>query len=188
MAKALESTYDAGARGFQWIKFKKEYSAAMSDTIDLVIVGAFAGRGKRAGTYGALLMAAYDDQADLFRTTCKLGTGFSDEVLFALPDRLKGLKRDHKPARVDSKLVPDVWFEPEIVLEVRGAELTVSPIHTCAWGAVREGAGLAVRFPRFTGRWRDDKGPEDATTPTELLGMYHRQLKQAKTPVARSQV
>jgi DNA ligase-1 len=188
MAKALESTYDAGARGFQWIKFKKEYSAAMSDTIDLVIVGAFAGRGKRAGTYGALLMAAYDDKADLFRTTCKLGTGFSDEVLFALPDRLKGLKRDHKPARVDSKLVPDVWFEPEIVLEVRGAELTVSPIHTCAWGAVREGAGLAVRFPRFTGRWRDDKGPEDATTPTELLGMYHRQLKQAKTPVARSQV
>src|SRR5205823_6324541 len=76
MAKALDSPYEAGARGFQWIKFKKEYSAALSDTIDLVVVGAFAGRGKRAGSYGALLMAAYDEETDMFRTTCKLGTGF----------------------------------------------------------------------------------------------------------------
>ncbi len=180
MAKALNSTYEAGARGFQWIKFKKEYSAAMSDTIDLVVVGAFAGRGKRAGSYGALLMAAYDDQADVFRTTCKLGTGFADETLLALPEKLKGAKRDRKPARVDSKLEPDVWFEPEMVLEVRGAEITVSPVHTCAWDAVRPGAGLAVRFPRFTGRWREDKGPEDATTAKELLQMYRRQLKQTK--------
>jgi DNA ligase-1 len=186
MAKALESTYDAGARGFQWIKFKKEYSAAMSDTIDLVIVGAFAGRGKRAGTYGALLMAAYDDKADVFRTTCKLGTGFPDEVLFSLPDKLKSLKREHRPARVDSKLVPDVWFEPETVLEVRGAELTVSPIHTAGRDAVRPGAGLAIRFPRYTGRWRDDKGPEDATTVRELLEMYQAQLKQTKKVPAQS--
>ena len=180
MAKGLNSTYEAGARGFQWIKFKKEYSAAMSDTIDLVVVGAFAGRGKRAGSYGALLMAAYDDQADVFRTTCKLGTGFADEALLALPEKLKGARRDRKPPRVDSKLEPDEWFEPEMVLEVRGAEITVSPVHTCAWDAVRPGAGLAVRFPRFTGRWRDDKGPEDATTAKELLQMYRRQLKQTK--------
>src|SRR2546422_283887 len=184
MAKALDSTYDAGARGYQWIKFKREYSAALSDTIDLVIVGAFAGRGKRAGSYGALLMAAYDDQEDLFRTTCKLGTGFDDETLFALPEKLKAVKRDRKPARVDSKLEPDVWFEPTTVLEVRGAELTVSPVHTAAWGAIRPGAGLAVRFPRFTGRWRDDKGPEDATTTKELLEMYRQQLKQTKKGTA----
>ncbi len=184
MAKALDSTYDAGARGYKWIKFKREYSAALSDTIDLVIVGAFAGRGKRAGTYGALLMAAYDDQEDLFRTTCKLGTGFDDETLFALPEKLKAAKRDRKPARVDSKLEPDVWFEPTTVLEVRGAELTVSPVHTAAWGAMRPGAGLAIRFPRFTGRWRDDKGPEDATTTKELLGMYRQQLKQTKKGTA----
>src|SRR6266705_1027504 len=172
MAKALNSTYDAGARGFQWIKFKREYSAALSDTIDLVIVGAFAGRGKRAGSYGALLMAAYDDQADVFRTTCKLGTGFADETLLALPEKLKGATRDRKPARVDSKLEADVWFQPRTVLEVRGAEITVSPVHTAARDAVRPGAGLAIRFPRFTGRWRDDKGPEDATTVQELLEMH----------------
>src|SRR2546427_117195 len=184
MAKALDSTYDAGARGYQWIKFKREYSAALSDTIDLVIVGAFAGRGKRAGSYGALLMAAYDDQEDLFRTTCKLGTGFDDETLFTLPEKLKAAKRDRKPARVDSKLEPDVWFEPATVLEVRGAEITVSPVHTASWGAIRSGAGLAIRFPRFTGRWRDDKGPEDATTTKELLEMYRLQLKQTKKGTA----
>jgi len=186
MAKALDSTYDAGARGFKWIKFKKEYSAALSDTIDLVVVGAFAGRGKRAGTYGALLMAAYDDEADVFRTTCKLGTGFDDETLFALPERFKAVRRDRKPVRVDAKLEPDVWFEPGTVLEVRGAEITVSPIHTCAWGVLRPGAGLAIRFPRFTGRWRDDKGPEDATTAKELVEMYRQQLKQTKKEAAAS--
>ncbi len=180
MAKALASTYDAGARGFQWIKFKKEYSTELSDTIDLVAVGAFAGRGKRAGTYGALLMAAYDDHADVFRTTCKLGTGFDDETLFGLKDRFNSVAILHRHARVDSQLVPDVWFEPRFVLEVKGAEITVSPVHTCARDAIRPGAGLAVRFPRFTGRWRDDKKPEDATTQKELLEMYRGQLKAVK--------
>lgn len=186
MAKALDSRYEAGARGFQWIKFKKEYSAAMSDTIDLVVVGAFAGRGKRAGTYGALLMAAYDESADMFRTTCKLGTGFDDETLRTLPKKLKAARRERRPARVDSKLNADVCFNPEVVLEVRGAEITVSPVHTAAWDAIRPGAGLAIRFPRFTGRWRDDKGPEDATTVRELLEMYRAQLKQAKKAPAQS--
>ena len=180
MAKALDSPYEAGARGFQWIKFKKEYSAALSDTIDLVVVGAFAGRGKRAGSYGALLMAAYDEEADMFRTTCKLGTGFDDETLRKLPEKLKGARQDRRTARVDSKLEADVWFNPEVVLEVRGAELTVSPVHTAAAGVIRPGAGLAIRFPRFTGRWRDDKGPEDATTVKELLEMYRSQLKRTK--------
>ena len=177
MAKALSSTYDAGARGFQWIKFKKEYSTELSDTIDLVAVGAFAGRGKRAGTYGALLMAAYDDQGDVFRTTCKLGTGFDDETLFGLKDRFNVVAIPHRHARVDSQLVPDVWFEPRFVLEVKGAEITVSPVHTCARDAIRKGAGLAVRFPRFTGRWRDDKKAEDATSQKELLEMYRGQSK-----------
>jgi len=177
MAKSLTSGYEAGSRGYLWVKFKKEYSAEMSDTIDLVAVGAFAGRGKRAGTYGALLMAAYDAQADVFRTTCKLGTGFDDATLSSLPERFRDIVVPHRHARVDATLEPDVWFEPRVVLEVRGAEITVSPVHTCARDAVRPGAGLAVRFPRFTGRWRDDKKAEDATTQAELLGMYGAQGK-----------
>ncbi len=180
VAKALNSTYEAGARGYQWIKFKRDYAAAMSDTVDLVVVGAFAGRGKRAGTYGALLMAAYDKDDDVFRTVCKLGSGFDDATLEALPKRLAQHRRDRKLARVDSKLEPDVWFEPAVVLEVLGAEITLSPVHTAGQDLVRPGAGFAIRFPRFTGKWREDKGPEDATTVQEIREMYDRQKKVAK--------
>ena len=180
VAKALESTYEAGARGYQWVKFKREYAAAMSDTVDLVIVGAFAGRGKRAGTYGALLMAAYDKEADVFRTVCKLGSGFDDATLIALPERLAPHRTAHRHVRVDSKLEADAWFEPAIVLEVLGAEITLSPVHTGGQDRIRKGAGFAIRFPRFTGRWRDDKGPEDATTVAEIQAMYGRQEKVAK--------
>jgi DNA ligase 1 len=180
MAKALDSTYDAGARGYQWIKFKREYSAQLSDTIDLVVVGALAGRGSRAGTYGALLMGAYDKDADMFRTLCKLGTGFDDATLDSLPDRLAPRRVPHRSPRVDSKLEADEWFEPAVVLEVRGAEITLSPVHTAGRDLIRTGAGLAIRFPRFTGRWREDKGPEDATTVEEIIEIYERQKKVAR--------
>jgi len=180
VAKALDSTYEAGARGYQWIKFKRDYAAAMSDTVDLVVVGAFAGRGKRAGTYGAVVMAAYDKDPDVFRTVCKLGSGFDDATLAALPARLAPHRATHKPARVDSKLEPDAWFEPALVLEVLGAEITLSPVHTAGLDLVRPGAGFAIRFPRFTGKWREDKGPEDATTVQEIHEMYERQKKVAK--------
>src|SRR5256885_2774311 len=109
MAKALDSTYDAGARGYQWIKFKRGYSAALNDTIDLVIVGALAGRGKRAGTYGALLMAAYDEQAELFRATCILGTGVDDETLAALPERLAPHIVPHRAAGLEAQVDADAW-------------------------------------------------------------------------------
>jgi DNA ligase-1 len=71
---------------------------------------------------------------------------------------------------------PDVWIEPVYVAEVLGAELTLSPIHTCGLDRVKPGAGVSIRFPRFI-RWRDDKRPEDATTEDEVVEMYRRQLK-----------
>jgi len=166
------AVYQAGARGWLWIKLKRDYRTELSDTVDLVVVGAFAGRGRRAGVYGALLLAAYDADADVFRTVTKIGTGFSDAELAALPDRLAPLASPHKPARVDARQHPDVWFEPGVVLEILSAELTLSPTYTAAWGQIKEDAGLAMRFPRFTGRWRDDKAPEDATTTRELVDLY----------------
>jgi DNA ligase-1 len=174
MCKSLSRSvgYQAGARGWLWIKLKREYRTELSDTLDLVVVGALYGRGRRAGVYGALLLAAYDAEADMFPTVCKVGTGFSDAELAALPERLAPLAQEQRPARVDARIVPDVWFEPGLVVEVLGAELTVSPSHTAAWGQVKEDAGLALRFPRFTGRWRDDKSPEDATTVQEVLELY----------------
>lgn len=172
-----DSVYQAGARGFLWIKYKREYRSELADTLDLVVVGAFAGRGRRAGTYGALLMAAYDEDADAFKTVCKLGTGFDDATLAKLPSLFKEYVVNHAHPRVESKIEADYWFAPTKVLEIRGAELTLSPSHTCGLDLVKTGAGLAVRFPRFTGRWRDDKAPHDATTVKEVVGMYKAQLK-----------
>ena len=169
---APDAIYQAGARGWLWIKLKRDYRTELSDTVNLVVVGAFAGRGRRAGTYGAVLLAAYDPAADLFRTVTKCGTGFSDAELAALPARLAPLARPDKPARVDGRQEPDIWFEPGLVLEILSAELTLSPNYTAGWGQIKPDAGLALRFPRFTGRWRDDKAPEDATTTSELIDLY----------------
>ncbi len=180
IAKSIEpnSFYRAGSRGWQWIKYKREYKSEMVDTVDLVVVGAFAGRGRRAGSYGALLMASYNDEDDIFETVCKLGTGFSDEFLEELPERLEPDKIGHIHARVRSEMKANFWFAPTIVLEVLGAEITLSPVHTCAYNKVREKSGLAIRFPRFTGNWRGDKKGEDATTSNEIISMYKSQLKQ----------
>ena len=165
--------YQAGARGWLWIKLKRDYRTELADTVDLVVVGAFAGRGRRRGLYGALLLAAYDPTADMFRTVGKCGTGFSDAEMAALPDRLAILARTERPARVDARQPADVWFEPSLVLEVLSAELTLSPNHTAGWGQIKPDTGLAMRFPRFTGRWRDDKTAQDATTTQELVDLFN---------------
>jgi DNA ligase-1 len=172
-----DSVYQAGARGWLWIKYKRDYKSEMTDTVDLVVVGAFYGRGKRAGTYGALLLATYDPEGDTFETVTKCGTGFTDEDLAKFPKMMEKHVIGHKHSRVSSLLDADVWFEPAVVLEVLGAEITLSPIHTCAMDSVRKGSGLAIRFPRFTGNYRIDKSAEDATTAGEIVEMYQKQLK-----------
>jgi len=174
---AEDSVYQAGARGWLWIKYKRDYKSEMTDTVDLVIVGAFHGRGKRAGTYGALLLAAYNPNKDVFETVTKCGTGFTDEDLAKLPNMLKKHQITHKHPRVQSIIEADVWFEPVIVIEILGAEITLSPVHVCAIDAIRKGSGLAIRFPRFTGNYRLDKAAEDATTTQEIIEMYKSQLK-----------
>lgn len=160
MIKALDGVYQAGTRGWNWIKWKKEYVKEMSDTFDLVVVGAYYGRGRRSGVYGALLCAVYDSENDSFETLCKLGTGLTDSVLEELPEKLKRYESSKKPARVNCKkeMIPDVWFKPGVVVDVLAAELTKSPFHT---------AGVALRFPRFL-RFRDDKKAEQATTVKEV--------------------
>ncbi|HEV2372457.1 MAG TPA: ATP-dependent DNA ligase [Streptosporangiaceae bacterium] len=172
------ASYQAGARGWLWIKLKRDYRTELSDTVDLVVVGAFAGRGRRRGVYGAVLLAAYDPDAEMYRAVTKCGTGFSDADLAALPARLAPLARTHRPARVDARQQPDVWFEPGLVLEVLSAELTLSPNYTAGWGQIKDDAGLAMRFPRFTGHWRDDKDPQDATTTSELVDLYRTARRQ----------
>lgn len=175
--KDEQGIYQAGARGWSWIKLKRSYQSKMVEPIDVVVVGAFMGRGRRSGTYGALLVAVYDHDKDIFPTICKIGSGFTDEELAKLPEMLGQYRLEKKDVRVESIMDADVWFEPKIVLEVIGDELTLSPIHPCGIGGIRENAGIAIRFPRFMHNFRWDKGPEDATTVSEITDMYNRQLK-----------
>ncbi|MCI4322707.1 MAG: ATP-dependent DNA ligase [Thermoplasmata archaeon] len=179
MAKSLAagSRYRAGARGFWWIKYKREYTISLADSIDGVVVGAFHGRGRRAGAFGAFLLATYNRQSDLYETFCKAGSGFDDAQLAEMPKRLERFRSPESPKNVSSSIVPDQWFRPGLVLEVRGAELSLSAIHRAAFGAVRPGAGFALRFPRFTGNFREDKGPEEATTADELVKLYTSQVR-----------
>lgn len=179
MIKHLSSPYRAGARGYAWVKLKREYRSELADTLDLVIVGALHGRGRRTGKYGALLLAAYDPRTDMFQSASKVGTGFTDEHLKQFYGNLEQHLIPHRHARVETGMEMDVWFEPAVVIEVIASEITLSPSHPAAKDSVRQGFGLALRFPKFTGKVRDDKSPEDATTAEELVTMYKKQLKVA---------
>ncbi len=172
-----DSIYQAGARGWLWIKLKREYQSEMIDTVDLTVVGAFHGRGKRAGTYGAFLLAAYNQETDMFETVTKCGTGFTDEDLAKMKEIVDRHKIPHRHPRVESTIEAEIWLEPSVVIEVLGAEITLSPVHATAMNAIREGSGLAIRFPRFTGRYRPERSAEDSTTSLEILGMYQNQLR-----------
>ncbi len=175
--KDLKSVYRAGAREFAWIKLKQEYGGLLSDSLDLIVVGAFYGHGRRKGKYGAFLLAAYNDVNDVFETVCRVGTGFTDENLDKFLKILKSLKLSNYHSKLISNIKADVWFTPKIIIEVIASEITLSPIHTVALNTVREGSGLALRFPKFTGRIRNDKNIRDSTLSSEILQMYNNQNK-----------
>jgi DNA ligase-1 len=176
VAKRPDSPYAAGARNFNWIKLKRSYKGELSDTVDLCIVGYFRGGGKRARFgIGTVLAAVYDNAADVFRTISKVGTGFSDEEWVQLRERLDPIAVQHRQARVDSKMVPDVWVQPAFVITVAADEITRSPLHTC--GADAQGIGYALRFPRVQGFLRDDKRAEDANTVRDIIELYELQKR-----------
>ncbi|WP_376793477.1 ATP-dependent DNA ligase [Thermoflexus sp.] len=176
VAKRLDAPYQAGARGFHWIKLKRSYKGELSDTIDVVVVGYFRGRGMRAKFgIGALLGAVYDPDSDTFKTVAKIGSGLTEEEWVRIRELLDQIRVEHRPARVDSLLEPDVWVEPMVVLTVLADEITRSPVHTC--GKTDEEPGYALRFPRVVGWIREDKGPEDATTVKEILSMFQMQKR-----------
>jgi DNA ligase-1 len=179
MIKQMSSTYRAGAREYAWVKLKREYRSDLADTLDLVIVGALHGRGRRAGKYGALLLASYDQKADMFQSVTKVGTGFTDVHLEQFYNELEKHVIKQRHARVQTGMQMDVWFEPKMVIEVIASEITLSPSHAAALNVLRPGYGLALRFPKFTGKIRDDKKPEDATGVDEIVTMYKKQLKVA---------
>jgi DNA ligase-1 len=178
MIKNPQSQYRAGAREWAWVKLKKEYSNKLLDTLDLAIVGASYGKGRRVGNYGTFLLAAYEPEEDTFFTICKVGTGFTDENLEEISKSLKYHIIRNKHPRVNvGDIKMEVWFEPKIVIEIFSPEITLSPIYTTSLNKIKRGYGLALRFPKFTGKIREDKNAEDSTTIKEIQNIYKKQLK-----------
>ena len=177
MLKVLTAPYRAGSRGSNWLKLKREYQNELGDSLDLVVIGAFFGRGRRTGKYGTLLLATYNSESDTFPSICKVGTGFSDESLDQLFQILSNKVILKKNPRVDSSMDADIWFEPELVIEIVASEITLSPIHKTGLEYIRKNTGFALRFPKFTGKIRTEKLAEDASTDEEVMALYKNQIK-----------
>lgn len=185
MAKKLDGIYQAGARGWNWIKYKRSYSAKLEDTIDAVVMGFDFGQGKRQDFgIGDFLIGIYDSKNDRFVTVAKIGTGLTDEEWRQLKVESSKNKVLSKPNRyeVDKAMNCDVWVEPKIVVEINADEITRSPVHTAGrvMTATKSGngqevkvAGYALRFPRLK-QFRK-KQPEDATSLKEIEEMFRRQ-------------
>ena len=165
IAKKLDGVYAAGARDFNWIKYKKSYDkSALSDTLDLVVLGYDVGQGKRAGFgIGDFLAGVYQPEADKYLTVAKIGTGLTDEEWRKIKLTVDNYQLTVKPENyeVGKQMNCDFWVEPKLVVEIKADEITSSPMHT---------AGYALRFPRLVSFRK--KKPEDATSVEELKRLY----------------
>jgi len=177
MLKTPSAPYRAGTRGSNWLKLKREYRNELGDSLDLIVIGAYFGRGRRTGLYGTLLLATYNPEKDNLPSICKVGTGFTDESLDQLYQILSNKVTLKKNPRIVSEMEADIWFEPELVLEIVASEITLSPIHKTGLDLIRKSSGFALRFPKFTGKIRYEKAVEDASTGEEVFALYKRQSK-----------
>lgn len=176
MLKTLhdDAAYTPAKRSHAWLKLKKDYMDGVTDTLDLVPIGAYYGKGKRTGVFGGFLVACYDAENDEFQSICKLGTGFQDEMLVDLTKTLQPFVQSEKPRYYRTEDTPDVWVKECSVWEVKAADLSLSPLHTAAYGLVDPNRGIALRFPRFL-KVREDKKPTDATSAAQVANMYASQ-------------
>ena len=180
MLDTEESGYEPSKRSRNWLKVKKDYLSGIGDSLDLVVLGAYYGKGKRTSVYGAFLLGCYNGAAEAYETVCNIGTGFSEAVLEELHAELAdSVIAKPKPFYTHSAVAkdqPDVWFEPRCVWEVKTADLTLSPRYKAGAAALGDagGKGISLRFPRFIKR-RDDKKPDQATESRMVVDMYRKQ-------------
>lgn len=180
MLDTEESGYEPSKRSRNWLKVKKDYLSGIGDSLDLVVLGAYYGKGKRTSVYGAFLLGCYNASKQTYETICNIGTGFSEQLLEELHSELS----QHtisvpKPFYTHSSVPkdqPDVWFEPRFVWEVKTADLTLSPRYKAGSDALGDagGKGISLRFPRFLKR-RDDKKVDEATGSRAVVEMYRKQ-------------
>lgn len=178
ITKETGSSYEPGTRNFKWIKLKANTQSDLVDTIDVVVLGYYTGKGARAKFgVGTLLAGVYNPDTDKFYSIGKVGSGFTDENLGVIFNDLKAIKIDAKPENVEvgKNMYPDIWVEPKIVMEIDADEITRSPIHTAAKGIPAKvknddsEKGLSIRFPRMK-IWKRDK--DLPNTVQEIVRMY----------------
>ncbi|KAH7373790.1 hypothetical protein KP509_17G075000 [Ceratopteris richardii] len=184
MVKALDedSVYAPSKRSDSWLKVKRDYVEGLHDTLDLVPIGAWHGNGRKAGWFSPFLMACYDGDREEYQSVCRVMSGFTDAFYKEMKAFYIG---EHVLPRKPSYYVtleePDVWFTPKRVWEIRGADLTVSPVHQAAAGLVHHSRGISLRFPRFI-KERSDKNVEDTTTPLEIAELFQKQSRKLEMP------
>jgi DNA ligase-1 len=180
VVKKPDSIYQAGKRNFNWVKFKRQESGELEDTIDCVVLGYYTGSGKRASFgIGALLVGIYNKHEDMFQSIAKIGTGLSDEEWRAQKkscDKIKVVQKPHN-VQCSKELYPDVWVDPQIICMIRADEITLSPLHTA--GKTTQKLGYALRFPRLMG-YRPDKSALEATEIKEIESLYKIQFKKSR--------
>lgn len=186
MIKSLDSVYEPGRRSESWEKLKKDYvkglgtenESSLSDTVDVVVVGATNGRGKRAGFYGSYLTAVWNEDVGKFQTICEVGTGFSDQDFKDFHEMMQNYVVSRPPLEVQysKSNKPDVYIKPFIVWEVAVADFTISPANMCCQGELKSNpnSGISMRFGRFM-RVRDDKEVLQCTNTHQILDMYYSQ-------------
>eukprot|EP00892_Ulva_mutabilis_P010605 jgi/Ulvmu1/7917/UM004_0149.1 len=179
MLKFLDTrcAYQPSKRSDSWLKLKKDYCEGLRDSLDLVPIGAWYGNGRKAGWYSPYLLACWDPEAEEFQSVCRVMSGFSDAFYTAAKERFdsKHLIPGPKPY-YNTGESPNVWFDAAEVWEIRGADITLSPIHKAAVGKVHESRGCSLRFPRFI-QIRDDKSPEDASSGDYIVDLYNAQAR-----------
>ena len=179
IAKRLDGVYTAGSRNFNWIKLKRSYKGALSDTVDLVLIGYYRGKGLRTRLgIGAVLGAVFDPGTGRYLSVARIGSGLTEEKWKELREMLDDLRIPEPPPTVRSGLVPDFWVYPKIVVTVLADELTRSPVHL-AGRSEGEEEGYALRFPRMVSGPRADKGPEEATTVSEIRRLFELQRQRS---------
>ncbi|CAN0896643.1 DNA ligase 6 [Linum grandiflorum] len=179
MVKTLDEDagYSPSKRADSWLKVKRDYVEGLGDSLDLVPIGAWHGNGRKAGWYSPFLMACYNYDTEEYQSVCRVMSGFSDTFYKEMKEFFSGDRiLSKKPPYYRTGEVPDMWFSAEIVWEIRGADLTLSPVHQAAVGLVHESRGISIRFPRFV-RSVTDMKPEECSSASDVAQMFNAQTR-----------
>jgi len=176
--KPLPATYEPDKRSSAWLKLKKDYVTGLGDSLDLVPIGAWHGNGRKAKWWSPILLGLWDEGKGKLVGVCKCMSGFTDEFYIGLneryPEGSETCSREPLWEVETGGYGPEVYFRPQEVWEIRGADITLSPVSVAAMGIISPERGLSLRFPRFI-RLREDKKIEDASTPEFLAGLWRTQ-------------